>query len=363
MATKSYLDVAISGTIDKNVGQLLLQLPENAEQFPEYVDTPYNLTLHEVVFTIHYAGKIIRKIIRDNYETTIACVNNIRSFITEIIHECKYLQPTQSSCPELLIFTPCLWYWAIANNDDTLKIQKFEDIYPNENYLLNSFLENSSPFVTPPCPSFHLLLQTLEKCYKIVSLTNANIIEQRYIMYCQVLEWRKHKNQMTEDQKIENEMHTKMWLIYNKTKLVKVPELPSNWVDKDPITRPVVFNAHNVQQTAAEVPSSRLFNAHSVQQATAKVPKIIFNSNCKLSSARIILQLPNVDPETVKTARKVQQAAVEVLYEPSANLRWHDIIKNKTTTVIIARNKNTNILEISEQDFNPLLQYLTKVIV
>ena len=335
MATKSYLDVAISGTMDKNVDKLLSQLP-------------YNLTLHEVFFTIHYAGKIIRKIIRDNYETTIACVNDIRFFITEIILECKYLQPTQISCPELLIITPCLWYWAIATNDDTLTIQNFEDIYPNENYLLNSLLESSSLFVILPCPSFDLLLQTLDKYYKILSLTKDknNIIEQRYIMYCQVLEWRKHKNQITEDQKIEHEMHTNIWLTSNKKKLVKVPELPSNWVNKDPITRPVVFNAsnaYNVQQTAAEVSTLG-------QQATAMAKVLLRPGNCRE-------QLPG------NYGAIVLKDNCRDLYEPSANLRWHDIIKKKTTIVIIARNKNTNLLEISEQNFNPLLQYLTKVIV
>ena len=291
MAEKSYLDAAVLGTdIAHTTTKGLL---------------PEHLTLHEVLFTIKHVGGIIRKI---NHKTYNENVKHIRSLLTGILLECKHLHPIKLKLNEkvsspMQIIPPSLWYWAIANNEDTFNIQKFQHIYPSEDDLLNNFLYNSSPFVIPSCLSFNALLQALEHYFQ--SLTPSVSGEKRhFIINSNVLTWRQHTDKETENQQTDNEMHVKFWFINNETKLVEVPELPPNWIGNDPMTRPVSFNA-----TA----SSTSFPENSNRQGRTAV------------------------------------------YERSVAFRWHNAINKTTTNVVIARNTQTRKLEILEQIFNPLL--------
>ena len=54
-------------------------------------------------------------------------------------------------------------------------------------------------------------------------------------------------------------------------------------------------------------------------------------------------------------------AVTEVIYEYPVIFRWRDTIQNKITNVTIARN--TNKLEVLEQELNPLLHCIAKLIV
>ena len=288
MAEKSYLDAAVLGTdIAHTTTKGLL---------------PEHLTLHEVLFTIKHVGGIIRKI---NHKTYNENVKHIRSLLTGILLECKHLHPIKLKLNEkvsspMQIIPPSLWYWAIADNEDTFNIQEFQHIYPSEDDLLNTFLYNSSPFVISSCLSFNALLQALEHYFQ--SLTPSVSGEKRhFIINSNVLTWRQHTDKETENQQTDNEMHVKFWFINNETKLVEVPELPPNWIGNDPMTRPVSFNA---------------------------------------SSTSFI--------STLKNSNKA-------VYERSIVFRWHNAINKTTTNVVIARNTQTRKLEILEQIFNPLL--------
>lgn len=355
MALRNGIDSAISET-KKNV-----LLPEN-------------LTLHEVVFTIRHVGGIIRKI-KPNKHTE--CLNEIRSLLTAILLECEYLQPTQNLCAQMQIITPCLWYWAIANNEDTFTIRKFHDIYSNEGWLLKTFLDNTSPFVIPLCPSFNALLQTLDKYYTIVKPHFFSSDKQlHYIIPDEVLQWRSctSKDAINHLQK-NHEDQTKKWLRDNETKLVEVPELPSNWIGNDPFTRPVSFNA-SIQKSSLKIKDHdqdhdyiykrplpiNTHDAHNAKGERDYSPSNISTSMRSSSENDYYNRSPSI--KSIHEEVDVTKVSVtEVTYEPSAVLKWRDTIQYKITNVMIARNKITNKLEIIEQELNPLLHCVSEIIV
>lgn len=348
MATNSYLNAAISGATLNGL------LPEN-------------LTLHEVVFTIRHVGEILRKI---NHTRHSECVNEIRSLLTAIILECEYLQPKQELCAPMQIITPCLWYWAIANTEVTSEIPKFHNIYSNEGWILKSFFDESSPFVIPPCSSFNALLQTLENYYKTVKphfLADDKTLH--YKISNNVLQWRDHKDKATEDQITENQLYTRSWLLNNKNKLVEVPELPPNWVNKDPIARPISFD-EVIQKIRSKDGSEKMHTPDYTSKRSSHINS--YETSNRSTSIRsqseheVYNRSPSIqsinEHETAAAAHETA-AAAEVLYESSTTFKWRDTIKKKITNVIIARNKNTGMLEISEQNINPLLHCVAEVVV
>ena len=358
MALRSGIDSAISKT-NKNV-----LLPEN-------------LTLHEVVFTIRHVGGIIRKIKPNKYTE---CLNEIRFLLTAILLECEYLQPKQNLCAQMQIITPCLWYWAIANNKNTFTIQKFHDIYSNEGWLLKTFLDNTPPFVIPSCPSFNALLQALEKYYTTVKPHFFSTDKQlHYKIPDKVLQWRNSTNKDSIDSLQENhEDQIKKWLRDNETKLVEVPELPSNWIGNDPFTRPVLFNGA-IQKSLQKIKDSDLdhdyiykrplpVNNHDAHNAKEGLdyspygnPSNISTSMRSSSENDYYNRSPSI--KSIHEEVDVTKVSVtEVTYEPSAVLKWRDTIQDKITNVMIARNKITNKLEIIEQELNPLLHCVSEII-
>ena len=339
----------------------------NNDSASENVLIPENLTLHEVVFTIRHVGGIIRRI-RPNKH--IECVANIRSLLGEIIKECEYLQPQQELCAPLKIITPCLWYWATANDENIFSIQKFHNIYSNEGWLLIFFLENSSPFVIPSCESYNNLLQTLENYYKTVAPHFfVNDKKLHYKIPDEVLQYRKCTTPATNDQTIINLNKTEEWLYTNESKLVEVPESPSTWIGEDPVERPILFDAaikkilSSLDKKTVMDPK-RNYPNHTNPTYT---PTFTHNRSTSMNShdsSTSIKSSSENDNRFLSIQSIHEEAAVaKVIYESPIILRWRDNIQNKITNVTIARNKGTNKLEVLEQELNPLLHCIAEVIV
>ena len=375
--SKDYLNAAISGMNNTNENCLL----------------PEQLTLHEVVSTIQRVGYIIRKI---NYKRHTDCVNEIRSLLTAILLECEFFQPNQELYEPMKIITPCLWYWAISNNNITIELPDFHTIYCYEGLLLKSFLENCNPFVIPECKAFNALLKTLEKYYKTVKPNFlADETQLHYKITKSVMQWRTETNQITEEQKQEDKTYTENWFVENNTLLVEVPELPPNWVQKDPVKRPVLFddvlkkykngaivtqlpvsdgpgknlgtnatNITNVALRSPSAPSSSTYYYKVLPEPVRRGPSINYSESPSVQSVSdhedsILSQ----SIKSVSVYETSQGMSDENLYEFSATLRWRDTINNRLTNVIIARNKNTGKLEISEQIFDNMFPYLAEIIV
>ena len=341
----------------------------NNDSASENVLLPENLTLHEVVFTIRHVGGIIRKI-RPNKHTE--CVANIRIILGKIIKECEYLQPQQKLCAQLKIITPCLWYWATANDENIFSIQKFHNIYSNEGWLLKTFLENSSLFVIPSCESYNNLLQTLENYYKTVAPHfYAKDKKLHYKIPDEVLKYRKCAQELvlgppaTNDQTIINLKTTEEWFYTNESKLVEVPELPSTWIGKDPVERPILFDAAIKNSLDKKTVMDPKRNYHETPNHTN--PTYTHNRSTSMNSHDSYTSMKSSsenDNRSLSIQSIHEEAAVaEIIYESPVILRWRDNIQNKITNVTIARNKGTNKLEVLEQELNPLLHCIAEVIV
>ena len=397
----SYLNAAVLGMSNTNCS---LTVPVSS-LVPNGL-LPERLTLHEVVSTIQRVGYILRKI---NYNRHTDCVNEIRSLVTAILIECEFLQPQQALYEPMKIITPCLWYWAISNNDITLELPDFHTIYCYEGLLLKSFLQNCTTFVIPECKSFNALLQTLENYYKTVR-PHANNTQLHYKIQNSVLQWRKETDHITEEQKQENKIYTEDWLVKHNTLLVEVPDLPTNWAQKDPITRPVFFdealekyknseaflaldkNGLTVPGlfTSEKTPKNTDVTNITVRSPSAPTsftyysssPSGLHSAKKSISSAREVhiitepvrsinfCESPSVQSVSdhdgsifSPSIKSVSVSVSENLYDSSATFKWSDTINQKNTNVIIARNKTTGQLEISEQIFNGMLPYLAEIIV
>ena len=368
----SYLNAAILGMSNTNCS---LTVPVGS--FVPKGLLPERLTLHEVVSTIQRVGYILRKI---NYKRHTDCVNEIRSLVTSILIECEFLQPQQKLYEPMKIITPCLWYWAISNNDITLELPDFHTIYCYEGLLLKSFLQNCKPFVIPECKSFNALLQTLETYYKTVK-PHEDDTQLHYKIQNSVMQWRTETYQITEEQRQEDKTYTKDWLVKHNTLLVEVPDLPTNWAQKDPVARPVSFDealkkykkseaflaldknntkatdVTNMTVRSTSAPTSYYYKSLSQQTSlTEPVRSINFYESPSVQSVS--------DHDGSILSQSIKSVSVsENLYDSSATLKWSDTINQTNTNVIIARNKTTGKLEISEQIFNGMLPYLAEIIV
>ena len=387
----SYLNAAISGMSNTNCN-----LTVSVGSFVQNGLLPERLTLHEVVSTIQRVGYILRKI---NYKRHTDCVNEIRSLVTAILIECEFLQPQQELYEPMKIITPCLWYWAISNNDIILELPEFHTIYCYEGLLLKSFLQNCKPFVIPKCKSFNALLQTLETYYKTVR-PHADDTQLHYKIQNSVLQWRKETDQITEEQRHEDKKYTENWLVKHNMLLVEVPDLPTNWAQKDLVTRPVSFDeamkeyicldtnntkVTNVTNMTVRSTSAPTYYVRTVPVENNSSPSGLRSAKESTSSAREVQSLT----EPIKSIKFCESLSVqsiydhdgyisaggqqsirslnvsdnENLYDSSATFKWSDTINQKSTNVIIARNKTTGQLEISEQNFNGMLPYLAEIIV
>lgn len=388
----SYLNAAVLGMSNTNCN-----LTVSVDSLVPNGLLPERLTLHEVVSTIQRVGYILRKI---NYKRHTDCVNEIRSLVTAILIECDLLQPQQKLYEPMKIITPCLWYWAISNNDITLELPDFHTIYCYEGLLLKSFLENCKPFVIPECKSFNALLQTLETYYKTVR-PHEDDTQLHYKIQKYVMQWRTETDQITEEQRQEDKIYTENWLVEHNTLLVEVPDLPTNWAQKDPITRSVSFDEALEKYKNSEAYRPPLTNLASSRDQKDRSQSALDKNNTKATDVtNMTVRSPSTPTsftyyskspsqqtsltEPVKSIKFYESPSVqsvsdhdgyilsqsiknvrvsENLYDSSATFKWSDIINQTNTNVIIARNKNTGQLEISEQIFNGMLPYLAEIIV
>lgn len=382
----SYLNAAILGMSNTNCN-----LTVSVDSLVPNGLLPERLTLHEVVSTIQRVGYILRKI---NYKRHTDCVNEIRSLLTAVLIECEFLQPQQKLYEPMKVITPCLWYWAISNNDITLELPDFHTIYCYEGLLLKSFFENCKPFVIPECKSFNALLQTLETYYKTVR-PHANYTQLHYKIQNYVMQWRTETDQITEEQRQEDKIYTENWLVKHNALLIEVPNLPTNWAQNDPVTRPISFDealekyknseaflslrspsaknntkatdVNNMTVRSPSAPTSFTYYSKSPSQQTSLTKPGLFASE-KTASSINFYESPSVqsvsDHESSILSQSIKSLSVsENLYDSSATFKWSDIINQTNTNVIIARNKTTGQLEISEQIFNGMLPYLAEIIV
>ena len=312
---------------------------------------PDQLTLHEVLVTIRYAGQFLRKLLDPTDQKKYG--PQIRSLVTGVVSECAYLQPDQDLCKTMKVIIPGLWYWARADNKDTLQTQNFYDIYNKEGLLLRSFLK-TRPLIIPLCFAHNSLLQLFDTFYRnrrLDPLPNKlyyNIPED-------ILQWRNEKQDWRDK---DHSDFVDKWVRQFNDYLVEVPELPPTWVDKDPFKRPVLFSY--AIQHISETGPRETSHGTLVRHDQAEEGQLLRHSYHAPPQPNVVGSWAD---QSELAERNVGSLESGRDYELPVNFLWNDTTIKSYSQVIIARNKLTGKLELFEQPVNPLLPYIAEIIV